>query len=80
MLLAAILVAQLFGLMGTMESTLASKIRWEYTVVSPSDDALNKEFERLGDAGWELVFARRANSTYGSSTSYEMIFKRLKHI
>ncbi len=80
MLLAAILVAQLFGLMGTMVSTLASKTKWEYTVVSPSDDALTKEFERLGDAGWELVFARRANSTYGSSTSYEMIFKRLKHI
>jgi len=72
-LLTAMLVAQLFGL----TSTKTSITHWEYTVESPSDVTLKKEFERLGDEGWELVFARRASSEY-SSTSYEMIFKRPK--
>jgi len=72
-LLAAMLAAQLFGL----TSTKTSPTQWEYTVESPSDVTLEKTFERLGDRGWELVFARRATSEYGLA-SYEMIFKRPK--
>ena len=72
-LLAAMLAAQLFGLTSTKTSTT----QWEYTVDSPSDGTLEMAFERLGNQGWELVFARRATSEYGSA-SYEMIFKRPK--
>ena len=73
-LLTAMLIAQLFGL----TSTKTSITHWEYTVESPSDVTLKKEFQRLGDEGWELVFARRASSEYREVTSYEMIFKRPK--
>lgn len=70
-LLAALLVAQLFGL----TSTQTSMTEWEYTIESPSDSTLQMELDRLGGQGWELVFARRATSEYGSP-SYEMMFKR----
>ena len=71
-LLSAMLVAQLFGLTSTKTSTT----QWEYTVKSPSDSELSSALERLGDQGWELVFARRASSS--ADFSYEMIFKRPK--
>ena len=49
--------------------------KWEYTLESPDDYSLEREMNEFGDNGWELVFARRATSSY-SSASYEMIFKR----
>lgn len=51
---------------------------WEYTVTAPSDQALDKELEHLGSAGWEIVFARRATSSVGESARYEMVLKRRK--
>ena len=72
-ILAGLLVAQLFGLTSTQKST----IEWEYIVDSPSDTTLRMELDRLGGRGWELVFARRATSEFGSP-SYEMIFRRPK--
>ena len=54
--------------------------QWEYTISSPSDAMLDGELEKLGNDGWELVFARRAVSGEGdfATSSYEMIFKRPK--
>jgi hypothetical protein len=72
-LLAAILATQLFSLTRTNFTTT----QWEYIVESPIDANLDSALERLGDQEWELVFARRATSSYGSA-SYEMIFKRPK--
>ncbi len=63
-----------------VEPTISDKVeptRWEYTLESPSDVILQPSLERLGNNGWELVFARRASSELGSA-SYEMIFKRPK--
>ncbi len=71
-LLAAMLMAQIFG----MTSTRSASTQWEYTVVSPRDLNLDQEFERLGRSGWELVFARRASDRDDNSMNYEMIFKR----
>jgi hypothetical protein len=71
-LLAALLVAQLFGL----TSTKASTTQWDY-VISPVHDGLfDVTMKRLGDNGWELIFARRATSN--GTPIYEMIFKRPK--
>lgn len=72
-LLSGMLAAQLFGLTSTKSSTT----QWEYTIESPGDTSFESATNRLGRAGWELVFARRATSEFGSP-SYEMIFKRPK--
>ena len=50
--------------------------KWEYTIESPNDILFDSEMEALGNAGWELVFARRASGTLGPS--YEMILRRPK--
>jgi len=54
--------------------------QWEYTIDSPSDERLGDEMAKMGDDGWELVFARRAVSGTGdfAVSNYEMIFKRPK--
>ena len=72
-LLAALLAAQLFG----RTSTKTSTTNWEYKIESPYDTSFEYALERLGNQGWELVFARRATSEFGSP-KYEMIFKRPK--
>ncbi len=72
-LLAALLLAQLFGFTSMKSSTT----QWEYTIESPSDTSFETALDHLGKQGWELVFARRATSEYGPAR-YEMIFKRPK--
>ena len=72
-LLAGLLIAQIFGLTSTRTSTT----EWEYAIESPSDSTFQLALDRLGGEGWELVFARRATSEFGSP-SYEMILKRPK--
>ena len=56
--------------------------QWEYIIVSVPDDSFTKDMNQYGDAGWELVFARRASDgdTYMPTFSYEMIFKRPKRL
>ncbi len=52
--------------------------RWEYKIADVPDTAFTGQTNDLGQAGWELISARRASD--GSETSptysYEMIFKR----
>lgn len=72
-LVAGLLVAQLVELTREGSSTR----QWEYTIESPSDTKFDTALNDLGAAGWELIFARRATSEYGSP-SYEMILKRPK--
>jgi hypothetical protein len=50
---------------------------WQYMIAAPKDGEFQEVMDRLGAAGWELVFARRASeSGVPSSMSYEMIFKK----
>ena len=63
----------------TFGSRLGVQPSWEYRIESPGDYSFDSEMEKLGKDGWELVFARRANGSYGSAT-YEMIFKRPKSL
>ncbi len=55
--------------------SFSSTIKWEYKLESTDDNAFEIEMNKLGDEGWELVFARRAIMPNGGAT-YEMIFKR----
>lgn len=52
-------------------------IKWEYKITSVPDSKFTEDMNKLGDEGWELVFARRARGM-GDEFSYEMIFKRPK--
>lgn len=47
---------------------------WEYRVNSYPDDGLIDWLDSLGDAGWEVVSARRAVDD--GKGMYEVIFKR----
>ena len=66
-LLSGIFAVQLFG--------LVPRQRWEYLIVSPSDTSFETTMDKYGEAGWELVSARRATDSAGSSC-YEVILKR----
>lgn len=48
--------------------------KWEYTVLAPADTRLEAELKKAGNAGWEIVFARRAVTD--GEANYEMILKR----
>ena len=50
---------------------------YEYKIAGVDDISFDKDMEVLGDAGWELVFARRATSS-DDDAIYEVIFKRAK--
>lgn len=52
--------------------------KWEYKIGSQPDATLEATMKKLGAEGWELVFARRAVSSFGvdSKGRYEMIFRR----
>lgn len=58
----------------------ARVIKWEYRIVSLEDLQFQESMEALGNAGWELAFARRAVSGEGYSSKgvYECIFKKPK--
>ncbi|QDU39197.1 hypothetical protein Mal4_35340 [Maioricimonas rarisocia] len=72
-IIALLLIGLGFPLFGAIRPTQ----RWEYRIESPSDISFSDSMQALGDEGWELVFARRATSSFGGA-SYEMIFKRPK--
>lgn len=81
----------LFVLLGTIIFTLAgirselmkqtaavtADDRWEYDVIGIKDDEWTTKATALGEAGWEIVTARRAsdsNDVFG----YECIVRRKK--
>jgi len=49
--------------------------QWEYRIEGPDDSELRATLMNLGEAGWELAFARRATRD-SEGAIYEMIFKR----
>lgn len=58
-------------------------ILWDYRIVSIEDFEFNEKMKKLGDEGWELVFARRALASegfYSSRPLYECIFKKPKGV
>lgn len=58
-------------------------IMWEYRIVSIEDFEFNEKMKKLGDEGWELIFARRALASegfYSSRPLYECIFKKPKGV
>ncbi|KQC11119.1 MAG: hypothetical protein APR54_11260 [Candidatus Cloacimonas sp. SDB] len=58
--------------------SLKNKVAWEYKLESTSDYAFDDEINEYGNDGWELLFARRATSSYSDGACYEMIFKQEK--
>ncbi len=80
-LLAALLIANLvsafilFKLLPKAEVTVIPK--WEYKCESVSDASFSSEMNTLGDEGWEVVAARRAQGS-DEVMKYEMILKRPK--
>ena len=50
---------------------------FEYLIEAVPDVGFDRDMARLGNDGWELLFARRA-SGYDDKMSYECIFKRPK--
>jgi len=56
--------------------------QWEYRIVAVPDSLFDYKMKELGTQGWELVIARRASegSTYTTTFSYEMVFKRPKRL
>ena len=49
---------------------------WQYRLESPSDEYFAGEMDKLGEKGWELVFARRALGRDSDNAAYEVILKR----
>jgi len=80
-LLSAVLVANLLSLLVLVQllphpTTVASQ-QWEYKIEAVPDLTWDEGMSKIGNEGWELVFARRANGS-DERMSYEMIFKRPK--
>jgi len=80
-LLTALLVANLLSLLVLFQllphpTTVASQ-QWEYKIESVPDLSWDEGMSKLGNEGWELLFARRANGS-DDKMSYEMIFERPK--
>jgi len=55
-----------------------SRPSYEYKIETVNDLTWDLTMKRLGEAGWELVFARRARNPITDSYGYESIFKREK--
>ena len=55
-------------------------VKWEYRIESIEDLSFSKDMQKLGDDGWELIFARRAVTGEGllSRGIYECIFRKPK--
>ena len=54
--------------------------KWEYRIEDVPDASFDTAMQKIGEEGWEVVFARRASdgSTYSPKFSYEVILKRPK--
>lgn len=72
----AIIVILLAGLGVPFFGSLRPAPRWHYKIEALSDLTFEDDIKKLGDEGWELVFARRASSSLRDGMAYEMIFKR----
>ena len=71
----------LFVIVGLLAWNTFRAEKWEYKIEAVNDLTFTTDINKLGEDGWELVFARRASAgsiDTGVKTefSYEMIFKR----
>lgn len=76
-LLGAILAVLAFNLWWQRQP---KNVQYEYKIESLEDVVFDTSINRLGDEGWELVFARRALAGEDDSRRgiYECIFRRVK--
>lgn len=51
--------------------------KYEYKVAAPEDATFEEQLSLLGQSGWELVSARRAN--VGEAARYECILRRVQY-
>lgn len=68
------LVNVIFTMQNAAELRKASTAKWEYRILSPSDQTLIPTLNEIGAEGWEVVEARRAMTD--GTASYEIIMKR----
>jgi hypothetical protein len=52
------------------------KPTFEYAILAPADTALEKELNKAGREGWEIVASRRAVDSKTDKGIYELIMKR----
>ena len=76
-----IIVTLLIGVVSMMLRNTFRVERWEYKIEAVNDLTFTTDINKLGEDGWELVFARRASagsldSGVKPEFSYEIIFKR----
>jgi hypothetical protein len=76
-ILVFVIVSITIAFLGCTQAQPPKDIKWEYKITSIPDANFTQDINKLGDEGWELVFARRASGG-GGEFSYEMIFKRPK--
>jgi hypothetical protein len=79
----SIMMVTLIGILGillanTLIGNKPKTVAWEYQIESVPDLLFDTTMNELGNEGWELVFARRANDSITDDFSYECIFKRKK--
>jgi len=73
----------LLGILGVLiiNSFAGQKVQpvgYEYRIESIPDLTFEESMDELGEEGWELVFARRAQNSITDEFSYECIFKKAK--
>jgi hypothetical protein len=71
-----VIISVMIAFLGCSQSQPPKDIKWEYKITAVPDANFTEDMNKLGNEGWELVFARRASG--GGEFSYEMIFKRPK--
>ena len=81
-LICLLLVICGIGIFVIVRGSRTAETRWEYRIEDVPDRSFNDEMNKMGEEGWELVFARRASdgSEYHPTMSYEMILKRPKRL
>lgn len=75
---AAIALVGIFGVLLTnsVAGQKTKAVTWEYRIESIPDLTFTENMNNLGDDGWQLVFARRAQDSITDEFSYECIFKK----
>ena len=76
-----VIVSLLVGVVIMMSWNTFRVEKWEYKIEAVNDLTFTTDINKLGEDGWELVFARRASagsldSGVKPEFSYEIIFKR----